>query len=373
MKSTSELTVKQLFGSNPINEAICDRVYYIGHRYKHHALHSGYEGFGRYIGTFLKPPVSFRWTLGVWGWKLNQLITFVTRHPSYSLGSFLTEAAVLLHMMGRKEYLYHLLYGDSDLWLLGFLTPFRWLTRNKIVASFHQPSEHLRELRIVEKIAKNIDAVILVSDVQRAYFEEFLPPERVFVIPHGVDSDFFYPLEDVKQEPICITVGSHLRDFKTLKQAMQLVWKVNPEVRFVAVGTRHEKKNYFEGVADDRIQYLEGISDEDLRSAYQSAQVAVFPFRDATANNAILEAMACGLPIVATDVGGTCEYIDDTTGVLCSPNDPQAFANSILGVINDSSTRIQKAKKSRERALKYHYRLIADQMCAVYSKLLDLS
>jgi glycosyltransferase involved in cell wall biosynthesis len=353
-----------------VSKMFCDQVYYVGHRYKHHALRSGYERYGDYIGTFLKPPVSFRWTLGKWGWTLNQMITSITKHPWYSLGAFLTEAAVLLHMIRHRDCLYHLLYGDSDLWLLGLFSQVCQINGNRIIASFHQPSSHLRELGIIEKVTKNIHGVILVSESQRAYFEEFLPRERISVIPHGIDSDFFHPLEGANKAPICITVGSHLRDFETFKEAIQIVWDTNPEVRFIAVGTRHDK-NSLEEIRDDRIQYLEGISDEALREAYQTSQIAAFPFKEATANNAILEAMACGLPIVATDVGGTREYVDETIGILCPPNDPKAFAAGILQLVADSSSRLKKSKACRKYALKHHYCLVATQMQTLYSKILS--
>lgn len=346
---------------------LLDRVYYIGHRYKHHASHSGYEGYTRYVGTYIKPPVNFRWTLGVWGWRLNTAITSATRHPWYSLGSLLAEGATLPHIISHKNCLYHLLYGDSDLWLLGHSAQ---LTENRIVASFHQPSSLLRELGIIEQVTKNISAVVLVSHSQRAYFEEFFPSERIFVVPHGVNTEFFHPPQQPNTQPVCLIVGSHLRDFETLKQAISLIWQVNPEVRFIAVGTRNSEKNYLGGLEDERVQFLERVSDEELRQAYKSAQVALFPFHEATANNALLEAMASGLPIVATNVGGIPEYINTQMGVLCSPKDPQAFADGVLRVLSDSNTRAKMSTASRKRALTYDYRLIAEKMAEVYSKLL---
>jgi glycosyltransferase involved in cell wall biosynthesis len=321
-----------------------NRVFFIGLRYKHHAQHSGYEAFGRYVGTALPPPVNFRWMYGKYRWPLGERFARLTRHPWYSIGAHITEWSALKYMLLRKNSVFHILYADSDLWLL------RWankLTGNRLVASFHQPASDLRALGVVERVARHLDAVILVSDAQRPYFEEFLPPERIFVVHHGVDTDFFRPAAATNEEPVCITVGSHLRDFETLRQAIRIVWASNPRMRFIAVGTRSDKKSLFPELDDPRIQFLDRISDEKLLRAYQSASVAMFAFKEATANNAMVEAMACGLPVVATNSGGIGEYITDGAGVLCPPQDAQALAAASLRLLDNADFRRAMSAASR--------------------------
>ena len=357
-----------MFRTSSAEPALQDQVYLVGLRYKHHARHSGYEAYGRYVGTMLRPPVNFRWTLGRWGWPVNQSIARLTRHPWYSLGAHLTEWATLKHMARRRNRLYHVLYGDSDLWLLRRANR---LTANRLVATFHQPPNLLRELRVIERVCRHLDGVILVSETQRPYFEEFFPPECMYVVPLGVDTSFFRPSQTVDDELNCITVGSHLRDFSTLKEAMQLVWRANPHVHFTAVGTRSDKKSYFPPLDDKRIQFLDGISDEALLHAYQSAKVAVFSFQEATANTALLEAMASGLPIVATDTGGVSECVTPETGVLCPPQCPRALADALLQVLGDPDLRRSFAAASRRRALKRDYQIIAKRMAGIYTEILE--
>jgi len=343
------------------------RVYFVGLRYNHHAKHSGYEAFGRYVGTALQPPVDFRWTLGKYGWPLSEHFARLTGHPWYSIGAHITEWSALKHMLLRKRCLFHILYADNDLWLLRRANK---LTGNRLVASFHQPASDLRALDIIKRVTKNLDAVILVSQTQRAYFEEFLPPDRIFVVHHGVDTDFFRPAAETSDTPVCITVGSHLRDFETLRQAIRIVWDSNPRMRFIAVGTRSDKKSYFPELDDERIQFLDRISDDQLRRVYQGAKVAIFSFKEATANNAMLEAMASGLPAVATNTGGIGEYINDGAGFLCPPQDPHAMAAATLRLLDDSDLQRTMSRASRRRALRLDYRLMAAKMCEIYSRLL---
>jgi glycosyltransferase involved in cell wall biosynthesis len=358
--------------SNISTKFLTETVFFVGQRYSHHARHSGYEGFSRYVGTLLKSPVNFRWISAQWGWGLNTLISQVTRHPMYSLGAFLTEVTTLLRMFRRRNCLYHLLYGDSDLWLLGLLSWVCHLTGNRLVASFHEPSDCLRSLGIIEKVVRGIDAVILVSESQRSYFEEFLPQERIFVVPHGMNVNFFHPPQIPAPKATCITVGSHLRDFETLKQVMSLVWQANPNVHWIAVGVHGDCKNPFGSFADERIQFLNGVSDEVLREAYQTSQAAIFALKEATANNSLLEAMACGLPVVVTDIGGIAEYVDDTLGILCPPNDPKNFAHEILRILENSVDRHRMAEASRQRILQYDYHRVAEQMGKIYTTVLRL-
>lgn len=344
-----------------------EQVFLIGLRYPHHARHSGYEMFGRYVGTALPPPVNFRWTQGTFGWPLNQAFCRMVRHPWYSLGAHLMEWSTLRHMIRSRDRVYHVLYGDSDLWMLRRANR---LTGNRLVASFHQPPDLLRKLGPIERIAKHLDAVILVSDAQRAYFEEFLPPDRIFVVRIGVDTEFFHPPEQPGDEPVCVTVGSHLRDFETHREAIRLVWKENPAVRFVAIGTRSDKKSYFPDLPDERIRFLEKVSDEELRRVHQTSKVAVFSFEAATANTAVLEAMSSGLPIVATDVGGIREYVGEDAGILCPRKDPRALAEGILTLLDDAVTREKMANASRSKALLLDFRVVADRMREIYTRVL---
>lgn len=277
----------------------------------------------------------------------------------------LTEGAAALHMLRHKNSIYHAIYGDMDLWLLPRVSR---TTGNLSVATFHEPHSTLDWLAI-DDIIRRLDAVILVSESQRVYFEALLPTERIFVVPHGIDTDFFSPAETLSNEPICVTVGSHLRDYETLKRAMELIWQMNSNVHLVAVGTRKDPNLQFQ-CDEKRIRFLDGVSDEDLRLAYQMARLALFSFRDATANNAMLEAMACGLPVIATDVGGIREYLGEEAGILCPPRDPEAFANGVLRLLDDASLAAQTSKASRARALGYDYRRVAGQMSQVYSEIL---
>ena len=83
----------------------------------------------------------------------------------------------------------------------------------------------------------------------------------------------------------------------------------------------------------------------------------------------ILEAMACGLPVVATDVGGNREIVNPPEcGLIVPPRDPQALANACLELLRDSTRRAQMSAVARQRIVE-HFSL--DAMVSAYSTLYD--
>jgi len=347
-------------------------VYLLGSRFEHHARHSGYEGFSRYLGTPSKAPVSFRYIPGYWGWRIDHAVGSLARRPYYTAAALLTEISISSRMITKRDVLYHAIYGDTDLWMLPRVS--RW-TRNRLVATFHEPASTLEIMAVDSRIVADLAGVILVAEGQRVYFENLIDPERIVVVPHGVDTEFFRPPAQCTSRPVCITVGSHLRDFSTLKRAMEMIWEVKPATEFIAVGLRHSNDSPARFVFppnDTRIQFFERISDEELKQKYQTASVALFSFQDATVNNAMLESMACGLPVVATDVGGIREYLSDNAGILCPPKDPSALANGVCKVFDDLPLAREMSEASRARAVQFSYPVIAAKMSQVYSDVLEI-
>jgi glycosyltransferase involved in cell wall biosynthesis len=282
--------------------------------------------------------------------------------PAYSFSILRLEFAAALHMLRRRRSVYHVLYGDTDVWMLGRVA--RW-TGNAVVASFHEGAEVLGYLGIDERLTRQLSAVVLLSESQRPYFERIMSPERIFVVPHGVHTEFFTPPEQPGNEPVCITVGGHTRDFETLARAIRLVWEKDPRVRFVAISTDigHKGKPFeCEGVS-----FRSGLTDQELLQAYQGSRLAVFSFEWAIANNSLLEAMACGLPIVATGVGGVPEYVGGEAGILCPPRDAAAMADAMLELLEDPARSAAMSAAARQRAVLYDYRVVARQLRKVYS------
>lgn len=352
-------------------------AYLVGPRYAHHAGPSGYENFGSYCAEVLDLSVKERFLshrlgtfpfIGDLGWRFDQLITALTPRPLYGLGILRIELEAGLHMMTNPGSLYHVLYGDTDLWLLN---TFRQFSSAVLVATFHEPAESLSWLKI-QDVARKLDAAIIVSESQRSFFKDLLPDERIINIPHGINTEFFRPAPDLSENPIVITVGSHLRDFDTFSEAIDRVLEINPQVRFKAVGVKRKGGGNMQ-LNHPSVEYLDGISDGELLAAYRSAGLAVFSLYEATANNALLEAMACGLPVVATDIGGTRQYLGDDPAALAGCRDGQELADRILAVLSDRPLALRLGRANRSRAEAFDYREVGAATALVYERVAVMS
>ncbi len=346
--------------TSPDSAAAGPEVFIVGQRYRHHTRHSGYGQFHRYIGTLLKPPVTARYFPYRW---MNDVFAWILGRCNYSPGAFLTELCAAPHLLRHRQGLYHVLYGDNDFWLLGHIPRPAGV---RLVATFHEPIETLEHMRLKERLIQSLDAAILVSESQRSYFERRLPADRIFVVPLGIDTEFFRPAQRLPAEPLCITAGEHHRDFETLAKAVELITAGDSPARLVAVGThRAHQRAPFSAAA---VEFLSGISDEQLLRHYQRSRVAVFCYRRATASIGLLEAMACGIPVVATAVGGVPEYLGEA-GLLCPPGNPQAIADGVNRLFSDDKLAEQLGAAARNRALEFDFRKVARQQAEVYSKI----
>jgi glycosyltransferase involved in cell wall biosynthesis len=98
------------------------------------------------------------------------------------------------------------------------------------------------------------------------------------------------------------------------------------------------------------VELVTELSDEQLLEEYRRAWVVLLPLVDATANNALLESMACGVPVVVSDVGGIRDYAGLECGALCLPRDAQAHGAATIELLLDSPRRAAAGQAARTRA-----------------------
>ena len=94
------------------------------------------------------------------------------------------------------------------------------------------------------------------------------------------------------------------------------------------------------------------------------------PLKDATANNAVLEGIACGLPVLTTDLVSTREYLDHTDAMFVKNNEVDAFRTHILELARDRDKCARYGESSRRRALDLSWPNVAKQYEKLYSMLM---
>jgi glycosyltransferase involved in cell wall biosynthesis len=331
-------------------------VYVIGARWRHHARHSGYERFADHTGIRLK----------------QVRLPLVPGRRGRRAEAQRTAAMARAHMRTSLGATYHVIYADRDLRMVAAEARRHGI---RLIATFHNPPVELALDPPDEHIRKGIAAAILVSESQREYFAGLLPPERVFVVPHGIDTTFFRPAARRRHggEGHLITVGAKYRDWDTLNEALALLWRDRPRLRLVAVGAPGEEGSRLRRLGRGRVRTVRHVGDRRLRAAYTRARAAVLPLLEATANNSVLEAMACGAPLVASDVGAIREYTGDRGAVLVPPQDPSALAEAVSRLLDDDALAQRTAAAARERALEYDYAAVARAIERVYAEVAMLT
>lgn len=335
-------------------------------RYSHHSPHSGYSRTAEYGATLfnsetirVEKPLSRNIIRERMLWKIS------AGTPGYDRTSMAVELKTMRRMLGERNSIYHFLYGETTYHYAGMLSHKHG---NQVVATFHLPPVGIRRAIQIDWHIKQLSAVVCVGNNQREYFEPIIGSDRVFFAPLGVASDYFIPPESFEsRDPnICLIVGENYRDYPTLRGVIELVAYLRPKTKFVILTPPRNKELLGE---HPNLTYTSGRSEDELLRLYQSASVLLMPLLDATANNAILEGMSCGLPVVVTDVGAVRDYVAPACGIFTKPNQSQAMAEAVIDILNNESERAKMSLQCREQALNFSWEKSVGELRSIYEAL----
>lgn len=213
-------------------------------------------------------------------------------------------------------------------------------------------SKRYHMLFVLRWLVNNSLKTITNSTATRNFsLEAGLDGEKIYVIPFGVDTEFFRPIKIDKNEDIfqILSVGYLIerKGFKYLIMAMKEVLKhSNARLKIVGSGPLKNKlKNIIiELELMNKVEIIKNVSDEELLHLYNSSDLFVLPsIIDSDGNTeglgvVLLEAMACGLPVIGSNVGGITDIINDNeTGLLFQEKNIQDIVNKIIFAIENES------------------------------------
>ena len=150
----------------------------------------------------------------------------------------------------------------------------------------------------------------------------------------------------------------------------------NPHIHFdilLANKNRTQTNSKLISIArHEQVHWYGGISDEQLRKLYQQATMLVLPILDCTANNALVESISCGLPVISNDVGGLRDYTRSDFAELLQIGDVDGFVNAILELAENRQEQVKRSKAARNFAETYlNWTHIANKTLEIYNKVID--
>ena len=291
----------------------------------------------------------------------------------------------------------------SQTWNIPFLHMFHTLVlmKNRIAQT---PQEMEGDYRILgeKKVISKANRIIAATLAEKSQLE-FLyeaPSSKISVIPPGVDTRHFYPIpKDEAKEVVGVPEDSHtilfvgriepLKGIDKLIQAIAIIQK-NGELRccphnLVIIGGEPNAKpedmnaemarlqDMVEDLGIENFVIFLGKQDQQLLPYYYSAsEIVVMPSHYESFGMVALEAMACGTPVVASQVGGLAFLVrDGETGFVVPGNDVQMLAKRLVELIKDKDLRNKLGNKSAEYAQLYAWEIISEKMIEVYNQVLE--
>ncbi|HEY4080401.1 MAG TPA: glycosyltransferase family 4 protein [Burkholderiaceae bacterium] len=203
------------------------------------------------------------------------------------------------------------------------------------------------------KAAALIGVCAALVDVLRGWR---LSEAKLHVMRNGVDLERFQPLprEDMRRQlglgaaPVLLSVGNlvELKGHKLLVQALARLLPEYPDAQLVIIGEGPERAGLEQLARDlgvqDRLRLTGALPNTELSRWYSAADLSVLASSREGWANVLLESMACGTPVVATDVGGSAEVMGDSiAGVLVRQRDPESLAQAMLQLLLKAPDRSQ--------------------------------
>ena len=295
--------------------------------------------------------------------------------PFYKVQGFQLELLVAWKVIRKRSDIVHVLYLEDTLGVLPYFRK-KFFPDVKLVATAHQPPSWWKVNRLAPYWLDQLDALIVLDSVSKNFFTHYVDPDKIHIIPHGVAVDFFTPPANQNTSSRCLYVGQWLRDLAFFEEVVRRVSEKTDTISFDLVFKPqvHDATNplLIKLAQYPGVTFQPTLTDVQLANLYRESALLTLPLLDSSANNALLEAMASGLPILSTDVGGVKEYIPVAGAITFQNNEPDLFAEAILDLIAQPSKRRKMGKALRQKAEEeYTWPKVAAQVEQLYRKLTE--
>lgn len=222
---------------------------------------------------------------------------------------------------------------------------------------------------------READHIIAISECTKRDIIEYggVDESRISVIYQSCAPRFSTTQRDNVPERYVLSVGS-IEARKNILLAVKALHHLPEELSLVIVGRHTSYTDQVEAYVkehhlDHRVKILHGVSDEQLPTLYAQAEAFVYPSRYEGFGIPIIEAISCGLPVVAC-TGSCLEEAGGPDSLYVDPDDEQAMANAIRQVLRGAEGREERIRRSQAYIRRFQGQNVASQVVDLYKELL---
>jgi glycosyltransferase involved in cell wall biosynthesis len=233
------------------------------------------------------------------------------------------------------------------------------------------------------QVARRLPRVLTVSESSKRDIsnDHGVPPERIHVVAVGVDPELFAPLPGIARVPgRLITTASADVTMKGLSFLLEAVAKLRTErhIELTIIGEAKTDSAASRAISElglaDAVTFVSGVSDRRIVELYAEAELAVVPSLYEGFSLPAIEAMSCGVPLVAT-TGGALPEVAGKHGETCfltEPGDAEALASVLQHALDGPEARDRVGRAGRERVVsQWSWRHTAERTVEQYRAVIE--
>jgi glycosyltransferase involved in cell wall biosynthesis len=232
---------------------------------------------------------------------------------------------------------------------------------------------------IIRRVWKRAAAVVSNSAGLRELALETNDRQEILIIPNGVDTEEFRPAETKERDGyvriLCVSRLTPRKGIRYLIQAMKLLLAkdASRKAELWIVGEGDEMAALTQSAGElgvaSQVKFFGRVEHSKLAAYYQTADIFCLPSLNEGMSNTLLEAIASGMPIVATVTGGTEELVTDgENGLFVKQRSAEDLAEKLERLISDEALRERFGRASRVQAETMSWKNVADRYIALYRK-----
>ncbi len=283
-----------------------------------------------------------------------------------------TSRVDVLHVLANSGWSWQL-FAAPVVWI-------GWIKKKPVIINYRggeARSYFQKSIQWIRPTMNKASVIVVPSGYLRKVFADF--DFETKVIPNIIKLERFYPKQrGIHQETPHLIVTRNLEAIYGIKTAIEAIAKLkqqHPKIKLSIAGSgpqKNELQQFTKNCGlDDNVVFTGKLTPEEIAKLYQSADIMLNPTTVDNMPNSVLEAMASGVPVVTTDVGGIPYIVKDgETALMTKVNDAESMAFQINRLLNGVSLADKLRTNGLQQVRQYAWSEVKSQWLALYRSLL---